>query len=210
MFTRIKLAVVGAASSLAVLASIAPAAHANVLSIFGGLCGSPPASQPFAPWGDTNYYTPVPGGSFESGTPSWLLSGGAKVVSGNESYKVAGGSRSLSLPAGSSATSPAMCTGTDYPSARLFVRNSGSSSSRLNVWAIYPPVLGLLPDKVSLGYLSGSGTWKPSSVLQMGLLNNTIGSLNLGETTISFEFAPADNTGNWSIDDVYLDPRCRM
>jgi hypothetical protein len=90
------------------------------------------------------------------------------------------------------------------------VRNTGSSSSRLNVWAIYPPILGLLSDKVSLGYLSGSGSWTPSSVLQMGFLNNTIGSLNLGETTVSFEFAPADRAGNWNIDDVYLDPRCRM
>ncbi len=60
-----------------------------------------------------------------------------------------------------------------------------------------------------LGQLSGSGTWQPSSYVEMGLLNNTIGSLNLGETTISFTFAPADRTGNWQIDDVYLDPHCR-
>jgi hypothetical protein len=211
MFTRIKLAVAGAASSLAVVAALAPAAHADILSaVLPGTCGSQPESQPFARWGDLNSYTPVPGGSFESGTPSWSLSGGAKVVSGNESYKVAGGSHSLSLPAGSSATSPVLCTGVDHPSARLFVRNTGSSSSRLNVWATYPPVIGLLPDKVYLGDLTASGAWQPSSYLEMGLLNNTIGSLNLGETTVSFTFAPADGTGNWSIDDVYLDPRCRM
>lgn len=208
MFGRIRVTMLAATAAGVLLSAFATAAHANVLSVFGGLCGSPPASQPFAPWGDSNYYTPVPGGSFEPGTVSWALTG-AKVVSGNESYNVAGGSHSLSLPAGSSAVSPPMCTGTDYPSARLFVRNTGSSSSRLNVWAIYPPVLGLLPDKVYLGYLTGSRSWEPSSVLQMGFLNNTIGSLNLGQTTVSFKFAPADSTGQWQIDDVLLDPCMR-
>src|SRR5579884_1980918 len=111
MFTRIKLAVAGATSSLAMLAALAPAAHANLLSaVLPGTCGSQPESQPFAGFGDTNLYTPVPGGSFEVGTPSWALWNGAQVVSGNESYNVAGGSRSLRLPAGSSATSPALCT----------------------------------------------------------------------------------------------------
>lgn len=207
MFTRIKLAAVGAASSLAVLAAIAPAAHAGLLSLSTGSCGLQ-VSQPFAQFGDDNNYTPIPGGSFEPGSPSWSLSGGAKVVAGNESYNVAGGSHSLSLPAGSSARSPLACTGIDHPSARLFVRNTGSSSSRLKVWATYPLLLGL-PYTAYLGEISASGSWEPSSPLVMGLLNNTIGSLTLAESTVSFRFAPADRSGNWSIDDVYLDPHCR-
>jgi hypothetical protein len=194
----------------AVLAVGASAAHADILSVLPGTCGSQPESQPFAQWGDNNNYTPMPGGSFEPGTPAWQLSNGAAVVWGNESFNVAGGSHSLRLPTGSSATSPAACTGVDHPSARLFVRNTGSSSSRLNVWATYPPVLGLLPDRVYLGQLSGSSSWQPSSPVVMGLLNNTIGSVNLGETTVSLTFAPADSSGSWSIDDVELDPRCRM
>jgi hypothetical protein len=28
----------------------------------------------------------------------------------------------------------------------------------------------------------------------------------LGKTEVAFRFAPADRIGNWSIDDVYLDP----
>jgi hypothetical protein len=89
------------------------------------------------------------------------------------------------------------------------VRNTGSPSSQLNVWATYPPILWLLPDKVYLGHISGSASWQPSALLQMGLLTNLVGSLNLGETTVSFTFAPADNTGAWSVDDVYLDPYAR-
>jgi hypothetical protein len=210
MFGRIRATIVAATASGVLLTAFASAAHANLLSILPGTCGSQPESQPFEAWGDFNLYTPVPGGSFEPGAPSWSLSGGAKVVSGNESYNVAGGSHSLSLPAGSSATSPVACTGADHPSARLFVRNTGSASSELNVWATFPPILGVVSDKVYLGYLTGSGSWQPSSYLRMGLLTNTIGSANFGETTVSFTFKPADDTGNWSIDDVELDPRCRL
>lgn len=209
MFTRIKLAAVAAASSVAVLAAIAPSAHAGVLSLTTGACGQT-VSEPFAQWGDTASYALVPGGTFEPGGASWTLSGGATVVPGNETFASgAPGSHSLSLPAGSSATSPGACTGLDHPTARLFVRNTGSSSSRLNVYATYQLLLGV-PYTVSLGQLSGSASWQPSSVLQLGLLNNVVGSATLNQSTVSFRFVPADNTGNWSIDDVYLDPRCRM
>lgn len=207
MFGRIRVTMLAASATGVLLAGFASAAHANLLSILPGSCGSQPQSLPFAAFGDTSDYTPIPGGNFESGGPSWLLHG-ATVVSGNESYSVAGGSHSLSLPSGSSATSPPECTGVDHPTARLFVRNTGAASSRLDVWATYPPILGLLPDKVYLGQLTGSSSWEPSSVLNMGLLTNTIGSLNLGETTVSFTFAPADSTGKWQIDDMYLDPWC--
>jgi hypothetical protein len=91
---------------------------------------------------------------------------------------------------------------------RFFVRNTGSSFSRLNVYGTYPIILGI-PLTVYLGQVSGSGTWQPSSAVQIGLLSNTLGSLTLGESTISFSFRPADSAGNWSIDDAYLDPFCR-
>jgi hypothetical protein len=206
MLSRIKVAAVAASSSVVLLAGVAPSAHAGQLTVTTGACGQT-ASQPFAQWGDTASYTLVPGGTFEPGSASWALSGGAKVVLGNDPYSR--GSHSLSLPAGSSATSPAACTGLDDPSARLFVRNTGASSSRLNVYATYKLLLGS-PYTVSLGQLSGSASWEPSSVLQIGLLNNVVGSLTMSDSTISFTFVPADKSGNWSIDDVYLDPRCRM
>lgn len=204
MFSRVKVGVLTAASSMAVVAAVAPSAHAGLLSLDTGSCGQA-TSEPFAQWGDTATYVQVPGGTFQPGGPSWALSGGAKAsadASAPSSY-------SLSLPAGSSATSPGACTGLDHPSARLFVKNTGSSSSRLNVYATYRLLLGV-PYTISLGQLSGSGSWEPSSIVQMGLLNNVVGSLTLTESTISFTFAPADNTGHWTIDDVYLDPRCRM
>ena len=71
-------------------------------------CANEQASQPFASWGDSSSYTLIPGGNFEAGAFPWALTGGAKVLAGNETYHVGGpaDSQSLSLPAGSSATSP--------------------------------------------------------------------------------------------------------
>ncbi len=204
MFSKIKMAAVAASSSLALLAAVAPSAHAGLLSLAPGACGQQ-LSQPFAQFGDANEYALMPGGSFEAGSPSWRLLGGAHVVTG-DAYD---GASSLSLPSGSVAMSPGACTGVDHPSARMFVRNTGSSSSRLNVWATYTPILGLVPDTVYLGTVSGSASWGPSNPIEMGLLTNLVGSVDLTQTTISFTFAPADRTGDWQIDDVYLDPHCR-
>ncbi len=129
------------------------------------------------------------------------------MVAGNESYSVGatGDSQSLSLPAGSSATSPFMCTDIYHPNLRLFVRNTGSPSSRLSVYVTYPTLIGLMVT-AKVGDLSGTSSWQPTPVDSLGL-NNLGATLNLlGKTEIAFRFVPADDTGNWSIDDVYLDP----
>jgi hypothetical protein len=208
MIGRIRLTMLAATAAGFLLSGLASTAHAGLLSLATGSCGLQ-ESQPFLRWGDSNEYTLVPGGTFEAGSPSWALFGAARVVSGNETYFVSGpGSHSLSLPTGSAATSPPACTGIDHPSMRFFVRNTGSSSSRLRVYATYPLLLGL-PYTAYLGEVSGSAAWEPSPALQMGLLNNTIGSLTLGESTVTFTFVPADSTGDWAIDDVYLDPFAR-
>src|SRR5947209_3838413 len=112
MIRRTRATFLAALSALSLGALAAPAANANVLSLLPGMCAGQSESQPFAQFGDQSNYTLVPGGNFEgSGTP-WSLSGGARIVAGNESNNVggAGDSASLSLPAGSSATSPSLCT----------------------------------------------------------------------------------------------------
>jgi len=63
----------------------------------------------------------------------WSMTGGAAIANGNEFYYVGGSedSRSLSLPAGASATSPAICVG---PTIRSFVkRQSGGWLSLASV-----------------------------------------------------------------------------
>lgn len=205
MVLRMRTALVAVASVIALVASFATSADASVLSLLPGSCGSQAESQVFAPWGDSSQYTPVPGGSFESGGLPWGLANGAAKVAGNESFNVAGpGSTSLALPKGSSAVSPFSCTSIYHPTMRFFVRNTGARSSHLIVQAVYPGLLFGLTT-TTLGEVSGSSTWAPSPVMSL-LTSNLLATLSLNSTVIAFRFVPADGTGAWSIDDVYLDP----
>ncbi len=76
-----------------------------------GLACPSATSTPFAGWKDYANYVFAPDGGFESGASGWALSGGARAVSGNESFYVHSklDKASLSLPSGASATSPPMC-----------------------------------------------------------------------------------------------------
>ncbi len=206
---KCRVAALAACSTLALAGFAAGGAQAGILSLLPGACGNQPESQPFLQWGDTNEYTPVPGGSFEPGSAPWTLTGGASVVSGNETFYVSSksDSHSLALPAGSSATSPASCTDIYHPTLRLFLRNTGSVRSHLTVDALYPGLLGGV-QTAEIGSLTGSSSWEPTPQLEL-LVDNLMATLSLDQTAIAFRFAPADSLGNWRIDDVYLDPFCR-
>src|ERR1700747_3602903 len=186
-----------------------PVAQANRFSILPGSCGNQVDSMPFARWGDNNSYTLVTGGTFEPGSLPWALYSGARVAPGNESYYVNASSdrNSLSLPSGSSATSPAVCTSIYHPTLRLFVSNSGSASSRLRVEALYPGLLGGV-QVARLGELGGTPAWQPSPELQL-TATNLLATLSLSQTAMAFRFTPEGTGGQWRIDDVYLDPRMR-
>jgi hypothetical protein len=173
-----------------------------------GLIGTDPASgcdtpsKVFAPWGDYANYGLVPGGSFEAGAPAWAMSGGAKVVPGNEPFKVrsASDSRSLYLPSGASALSPTVCFGLGDWHARFFVRNvSGQGSLKVDV--VVRSLLGILTPLLDGGTVSGSGVWAPSPRIELTLTN--LCSL-LGVKAVAFRFRPIG--GTFQVDDVYLDP----
>jgi hypothetical protein len=128
------------------------------------------------------------------------------VVDGNESYSVHGSDdqSSLSLPAGSSATSIAQCTGIDHPTMRFFARNTGAPSTRLRVEVLYPGLLGSI-HSARLADIGASSDWGPSGIQTM-LLTNVLATLSLQRTAVAFRFTPLDGAGQWSIDDVYVDP----
>ena len=158
----------------------------------------------FAPWGDYRNYMLMPGGAFESGTPAWALSGGAKVVAGNEPFYVRSklDKNSLYLPSGSSALSPTACFGLGDWHARFFVRNVGSSSGKLKVEVVVKSLLGVL-SILDGGTVSGTGVWAPSP--DIGLTVTNICSL-LGVQAVSFRFRPTGSGAAFQVDDVYLDP----
>ncbi|MGH3130843.1 MAG: hypothetical protein ACRDNX_08505 [Gaiellaceae bacterium] len=175
-----------------------------------GVACPDPTSKPFLPWNDGANYAYVPNGGFESGASGWALAGGARVVAGNESFFVhgAGERYSLSLPAGSSATSPPMCVSLFSSKMRFFAANAGSGSSRLRVQVIYNGGVGGLLSLVTktlglsdFGYVSAGAAWQPSE--SIGMLS---GTLPLLTQSVQFRFTPADRSGSWLVDDVYLDP----
>jgi hypothetical protein len=195
--------------SLAFVLALVPAAtaHAGLLVQTAGPCAGVKTSKVFLRWLDPLNYAPVAGGSFESGSAAWSLSGGATAVAGNESFYVAGArdSRSLSLPSGSSATSPSTCVGLDRPVARLFARNQGSLLSTLRVDVLFEDAGGNVRS-LPIAVLLAGASWKPT--LPVPIVANLLPLLS-GGTPIALRFTPQGAGGKWQIDDVYVDPRAR-
>jgi hypothetical protein len=182
----------------------APTAKAGLLGTGGGSYCDPAATRAFAPFGDSAYYARLYNGDFENGSLGWVVSGGARVVSGNEPYYLSGGrtdDHSLLLPAGSSAYSGTVCFGLGDWHLRFMAKRLSSSGS-LRVQVIVPSLLGLLT-VLDGGTVSGSGSWAPSPRMELLLCNVT--SL-LGTRAVAFRFTPVGRGASYQIDDAYLDP----
>jgi hypothetical protein len=202
---RVLLVVV--ASLVAALSFGSAAARADA-GLLGLSCGDD-ASHPFLRFLDPLPYTLVPDGGFEAGGAGWDLDGGARVVSGNEPFGLSGpGSRSLYLPAGSSATSPAMCVGLVLPVVR-FVSSGGGLLTYLQVEALYRDAAGRQNSVVLLpGALPTGSRWAPTlPLLQLGGLLNAA-TLNGVTTEVRFRLTPRGlfGGGNWRVDSLYVDP----
>jgi hypothetical protein len=204
----LRRALVAASLTVAALAA-APAANAGVLVSSAPSCEVQDVSQPFLPWLDASQYTPVPDGGLEQGGAGWSLSGGAHVVSGNEPWSVgeAGDGASLSLPAGSSATTGSMCVGLEHPTMRFFVRRSGGSLlSSLKVDAVFEDSGGDV-HSVQVAAVGGSSSWSPTAPVP--ILVNLLPLLPGDHTPVEFRLRASD-AASWTVDDVYVDPpgRC--
>ena len=187
-------------ATVAGLASMAGTARATYT------CPTSATSEPFAPWADPGDYFLGPSGSFEGTLTGWTAKGKPTIVSGNETYYVDSptDSHSLSLPSGASLTSPSICVTLDTPDFRMFVLNTGTATSVLNVNMTYTDNKGRA-HTVTVAKLTGSKTWAPT--LPVLFLANISAILNSnGCTWVTFQFAPADNKGRWQVDDFYVDP----
>ena len=194
-----------ALAAIATAAIAAPAANAGLLVSSAESCEAQQFSKPFSPWADYANYTPVPGGAFEAGQKAWTLSGGAKVVSGNEKYNVRSSddSRSLQIPAGGVATSPAMCVGLSEPTIRWFQKQSSvlGLTGSMTVSVLTETSLGVVVETpVGAGLLTSA--WSPS--LTGVVITNLLPLLPDSKTAVAFRFRAV--TGTWTVDDVYVDP----
>jgi hypothetical protein len=195
--------VLAAITAVAMTGTIADPANAGILTAPATDCGDESLSQPFAGFGDTSHYKVVKGGSFEGSLDGWTLMGGAKVVSGNEPWKVGGSGdgKSLVLPAGSSVITPASCVGLQEPTVRFFAKKNSGLLSTLAVSVYVKTSLGLVVP-VPVGVVLGNGQWKATP--KMLIVANLLPLLPGDRTPVAFQFTPL--LGSWQIDDVYVDP----
>jgi hypothetical protein len=176
-----------------------PAANAGLLDpitrIVLPYCGA--TSQPFRQFGDYTSYYGFSNNGFENGTSGWTLAGGAYVGFGNEPWYSNGfGSRSLVLPAGSSATSPSFCINLLAPNIRAFVR--GAAGDDLQVQVVFRGLTGNLTGILNAGTVDGTGNWAPSQKI------NSLLALPLLTSYAQIRLVAGD--GTWQVDDFFVDP----
>jgi hypothetical protein len=195
---RLSIALVAGAATAALAI---PAANAGLISgLTGlGLCPAAAASQPFSSWTDYSSYELAPNGGFESGSASWSLAGGAKVVPGNESFYAnsASDSHSLALPAGASATSGAVCVGGLTRSTIRFFASGDSPAATVDVQIRFRGLTGALLGTLDGGSVSAGPGWQPTPVLL---------ALELPLGTSSVQIALTSSNGTVLVDDVFIDP----
>ena len=169
-------------------------------------CGSTPTTKAFQAFGDSNDYSLVPNGGFESGTTGWSLSNAA-VALGNESYSVraAGDSKSLAIGATGSAVSPTVCIDINHPTYRFFARRTSGSWGVLNLRVRWQDAPDHTTETTIAALDSSFGTgWRASPALNIASL---LGLWNADQDkSVQFVFDPENYGGSWAIDDVYVDP----
>ena len=183
---------------LAALAAafLVPASPAQA-GLLPGLCQDERVSQVFLPWLDAMSYVAAPDGGLEAGGAGWTLREGAEVVPGNEPFQVggAGDLRSLSIPAGASATTARTCRGVDRPTLRFFARRTSGRLPVLRVEAVHGTTA------VLVGTIAAGSDWQPTAPLLLPL--NLLPDLG-DEGSLAFRFTASG--GGFAIDDVYVDP----
>jgi hypothetical protein len=188
----------------------APAAQAATTAANPQKCVPQPAlRQAFLPWADRGQYTLSPGGDIESPLAGWTLTGGARVVAGNEPFYVGRtvDKASLSLPTGSSVVTAPICIDDTYPWFRLFARNTGDSKANLKVEILYLDTTGKLRTRASGTYKASTSGWAPTGTLKIPMTFDPTAAA--GAAPVAFRFTPQGTGSSWQIDDVYVDPMAR-
>lgn len=171
--------------------------------LLGGLTGllngnCPPAVPVFVLWGDTSSYYFAPNGGFESGSTGWSLTGGAAVVSGNESYDLhsASDSHSLYMPSGSSASYNACYGFLFFPGFRFMAEGNAT----IHVSITTKNLLGLL-STFDGGTFTVNGSWDASPKI-----SSLVSSLIAVTGAKSMQIHISVSGGSARIDDLYIDP----
>jgi hypothetical protein len=195
------------AAAVSAMALLAPAgsASAGLLSQSASDCPSYLSTKVFSQWLDPFNYTLAPGGAFESDS-DLSLTGGAHIVAGNESAAVHGpGDRnSVLIPRGGTVTTGPMCVGLDKPTVRFFAkRPSFALLPLLTVEGVYTTKSGGTASLPLVGVPLAGNSWS----LQLPMVT-TGALLELGDSTM-MRFRIRAVSGDWQVDDFYVDPARR-
>jgi hypothetical protein len=196
------------ATALALVAAMAGPARADD-GIFATVtdashqeCVSPVFSQPFAGLKDARDYVLAPGGAFtDPDGAGWQFSGGARIVQDDTPDGGTGGS--LYMPSGSTAVSPVMCVDTTYPTARVWARTlDGDGDVSISV-SYAGTKTALQPQDV--GHVHGDhARWKLSGDVH---IKPELGGKAPGWRRVAFVLTARGHTGEFQVDDLYVDPR---
>jgi len=191
------------ATAVAAMALLAPAgsASAGLLSESAADCPSYASSAVFSRWLDPFNYSLAPGGDFESAT-GLTLTGGARIVAGNESSYVHSSAdrNSVLIPRGGTVTTGPICIGIDKPTVRFFAKRPNFALLPLmTVEGVYTTPSGGTASLPLVGAPLAGNSWS----LQLPFISASA-LLQLGDTTM-MRFRIRALTGAWQVDDLYVD-----
>jgi hypothetical protein len=174
-------------------------------------CTAPQVISAFSSLGDTRDYVLAPGGSFEGKDLDGWQVPRAKIGSDGSPLEVpdvAKNKRSLTLPAGGSATTPAMCVDLHYPTLRLMTK-AQQPGAQLRVEVIYPDSENPVFQEVGT-LTAGAKGWQASTDVPVFPER---GGAAPGMRRVALRFtsvATGGSVGELRLDDVYVDPRRRI
>lgn len=173
-------------------------------------CKAPNVFNPLLAFKDRRDYFVAPAGDFEDpSVPGWQLTGGARVSGGGSVHAVIGNEQanSLSLPPGSSATSPEMCVDLNYPVFRFFAAQlDPDTDSELVVDVIYPALARNNVREAKKFRLKAKDGWTLSEAIKLEpqRLGKRAGWRRIA---VRFRVESGRKSAAYRVDDVLIDPR---
>jgi hypothetical protein len=188
-------------ATLGLAALLAAPAHAKDLAA-GNCTPAGTMSAAFAPFGDNGLYTPVLDAGLENEADGWTFTGDAAVTDGNEPWFIGGDSadnHALDLPEKATATTAPLCVDETFTHFRLFVRGSGT----LRVEVLYTDAKGKVVSEKSGDVKLDASDWAPTGQLPIEVIKKA------GMSTVPVAFRFTAKSGDFQLDDVYVDPWAR-
>ena len=91
-----------------------------------------------------------------------------------------------------------------HPTIRFFAKNTGHAASTLKVSVLYESTDGKVKE-LALARLLGQSTWMPTVIVPFHV-NLIAAASPAGVTAVAFKFKAEGKGGQWTIDDLYVDP----